>query len=568
MVVRELVATLGLEFVDEGFEKAEHAFHELHHKLGAIGAVAAGAFASLAAFTYEVAEHAEKLHLMSEELGVSTDDLQELGFAARVSGVGFEEMSVSLRFLQKNLAAAHDGNKELAKVFEHLGGTVDPTTGRLRSAQDVLGALADRMKNIRDPAERVRLAVQLLGRSGAQMIPVLIKGREGLAHFAEIARKSGSVMSESFIEKSVEMNHHLAELHARINGTGLMIAEQFLPVLSGLVDGFLEWYSANQTVINQLAKWGAQLIASPFRLLGRVLEFVADKVRWLYEKLFEIDPKLGAAAVAATALGAAFLAPQLAIAAVGAAILIVIDDLEKFEEGGVSVTQTVIDKWQEMRKEIEDSRMIVGAEARWRQYGDTVKQVAGEVGSAVMNALGLGFLKRIPEDVDAAIKALDKLIQWIGEHKGELGKSAAPLFSGITGPLSNIVGGAKAIGSFISSGADTAEGKQILAENAAARAARASEPAQAGAREGSEVTHNSTQITQQPVTHNNSTQVTQQEGARSVTQVVHQTNHVVIHAGNADHEKVKEMFEEHTSEQYQHAHAALTNGVDIPVGGQ
>ncbi|MFJ4230115.1 hypothetical protein ACIPYV_21325, partial [Paenarthrobacter nicotinovorans] len=61
---------------------------------------------------------------------------------------------------------------------------------------EILPGLADKFKSMPDGAEKTALATQLFGRSGAQMLPFLNKGSEGIGQLTDKAKQMGLVIDD------------------------------------------------------------------------------------------------------------------------------------------------------------------------------------------------------------------------------------------------------------------------------------------------------------------------------------------------------------------------------------
>ena len=85
------------------------------------------------------------------------------------------------------------GSREAASSFERLG--IDAKALSAMPVEAQLGTIMDRMKSVSSSADRVRIATDTLGRSGAELVPVLIKGSEALEKADAKARKTGMSFS-------------------------------------------------------------------------------------------------------------------------------------------------------------------------------------------------------------------------------------------------------------------------------------------------------------------------------------------------------------------------------------
>ena len=442
MIVRELVATLGLDFVGEGFDQAKEAFEHLEHSIMGVGAVFAAAFVGLAGITLEVAEHAEKVGLLSEELGIGVEALQEYGYAAQLHGVDIDSFGKSLQFLQKNMALANEGNQQMADAFANNGISIHDAQGKIVPVNEALLRLADRMQKITDPAKRVRLAMQVMGKAGAQMIPALLKGREGLEEIAKAARESGGVMSEEFITSSRELIEKMKEAKLMAFGFAVTLAQKFMPILSKLVGWFNEWYKAHQKIIKLIASSLVKAFASTLEVAARGVVFLVEGLLRLADYLESIFPGFKKIAIAAGVFAAALASPLVAILAISAAIILLTDDIKVWVEGGDSMIGRLIGRFDDLRAAVEDNEYIIGLKARWEEYGESIKSVLSTIGEGIATAFGLGFLFHWRDTMDQIVGLLEKA--------GGLIKKLAG-FMGVQMENSMVLQG---VGSFIKGGGD------------------------------------------------------------------------------------------------------------------
>lgn len=206
-----------------GAEGMGGVFEKMKGKLAAalsVGAVAAFAGESVKAYEH-VAGATAKLQRLT---GGTAEDMSRLGFEAKETGVSQETLEKSLTKLSKAMA----GN---SKAFaEHNIQTKD-AQGNLRPLNDVMGDAAEVFSHMQNGAEKNALAMQLFGKAGTDMIPMLNKGKEGLAELSKESDEFGLTMGQ----KSVDAyKKHVAEsrkMHAAMEGLKVQIGEKLAPVL-------------------------------------------------------------------------------------------------------------------------------------------------------------------------------------------------------------------------------------------------------------------------------------------------------------------------------------------------
>jgi len=230
--LRELIATFFVEADTHELEKADEKVESFVGKLKEVAEVLAGAFAveKIHEFVESQVAVATGLERTSIRLGTTTTELQALNLAAAESGVGADALANSMRFLNLHLAEASKGGGQAAALFKEAGVAIKDTSGKVRPAGDVLADLADHIASIDDPAKQTQLAMRLLGRGGAELIP-LLKG--GGAAFEEARKKVvelGGGIDEGFIKQAKQAEEQTADLTFATQGLKTQIAGALLPV--------------------------------------------------------------------------------------------------------------------------------------------------------------------------------------------------------------------------------------------------------------------------------------------------------------------------------------------------
>lgn len=210
---------------------------ELMGKFTALG-VAASAAISLIGFKAAV-DTADAFSKMAQKTGVAVEQLRELNYAAALSDVSTEALGTGLRKLSINMAAAAGGGKEQAAIFAALGISVKDASGSLKGADTVLKEVAGQFANFKDGPEKAALAVQLFGKSGVDMIPLLNAGSTGLSEMAQEARDLGAVFSGDLGKQAEAFNDNLTRIGIAGQRTGYAVATELLPTLNMLAESFI-----------------------------------------------------------------------------------------------------------------------------------------------------------------------------------------------------------------------------------------------------------------------------------------------------------------------------------------
>lgn len=250
--LREIIAAFGIDFDPEGnLAKGDKHIDGVTEKLLGFGKIVAGAFAvdKILDFTKELIDEATALSRQATILGTSTKELEEWEYAAQRSGLSAEDFTAAVTKMSRNInEASENAGGNAAKAFKKLGVAVKDSSGKLLSPTDALDQLAVGLEGIHDPAQRTALVMDLFGRSGAQLLPFLSKGPEGLAKLRAEVDELGAGMDETFIKGAKEYKGNMARLNLALKGFGIQVIGPLLPLLGRLTTvavtaakGFVGW---------------------------------------------------------------------------------------------------------------------------------------------------------------------------------------------------------------------------------------------------------------------------------------------------------------------------------------
>ncbi len=216
-VVGALRVVLGMDTAqfEDGAKKAATSLDNFGKKLGIAAAVTAFAAAAVSFGTAikGVIDEADKLGKAAQKFGVPVEQLSALKFAADLSDVSLEALGKSLVILSKNMQTVAGGATNIAAAaFSNLGISVKNADGTLKSANDVFLDVADRFKDMQDGATKTALAVAIFGRAGAELIPLLNQGRDGIKSLTDEARRMGIVITDDVAKAAENFNDNLKRL--------------------------------------------------------------------------------------------------------------------------------------------------------------------------------------------------------------------------------------------------------------------------------------------------------------------------------------------------------------------
>lgn len=196
--------------------------------------------AGLTAMVKSAINTGDALDEMSQRVGVSVETLSVWKPAAEQSGVSGESFEKGLRKLSTTMLEAATGSEDAARGFSAVGVEFKNQDGTLRATDQVLLDLAERFKAMPDGAEKTALAVQLFGKSGAELIPFLNQGRDGINELAAEMQALGVQMSSETAAQAGNFNDALDKLKLATQSIGNQIIASLLPALNDMAGGMVE----------------------------------------------------------------------------------------------------------------------------------------------------------------------------------------------------------------------------------------------------------------------------------------------------------------------------------------
>ena len=212
---------------------------EAKSAIGDFAATAVEAFAAgfavdkIENFVNSMTEMNVQTQRASAILGVSTSAVAGLSVLAQVSGGSIESLSMAIMRLGRNLATAQSsGVSPAASALKALGLNIKEFNSL--DTESKIGALADKFAVLKDGTDKDAIAIALLGRAGAQMIPTFNEGSAAMVEYAAIAERAGSKSFPEFEAAAHELHLQTIELSQSFTGAGMSIFTGFQPALSGL----------------------------------------------------------------------------------------------------------------------------------------------------------------------------------------------------------------------------------------------------------------------------------------------------------------------------------------------
>lgn len=386
--------------LDKALTKGESKFKAFGEKISRIGeslAKAGGAvlgvegIAGLIEKLQGSSEAGAGLLRMARQTGATVEALAELGYAAKSVGVPMETVTGSIDKMQKTLFEAAKGSKESIFALNQLRLSV----GQLEklSPDKQFELIGERLRQIKDPALRDALAMQIFGKSGAEVIPIFAQGAEALAKLRQRAVELGRKTHEQ-AEANDEFTQALDDMWMSVHRVTGALSGALLPVVNGTADKVQEAAAWISKLIDNNKEW----VIWTAKIAGVTL--AAGAVLAALPPIFGAvgAAASGAALIAGTSWGVFSAAVAAIVSPVGLATLTVVNFALTIgvASGAIgTAVEWICDKWHEMEADFV---------AAWDAIKNAVK--AGNLQAAfhVIGAL-------IDLEIGGALLALDD--KWI-----------------------------------------------------------------------------------------------------------------------------------------------------------
>lgn len=242
-------------------------------KLRAFGAVAAGMGAALMGASSAIAAPlaaavnqfigvGDQLDKMAARTGISVEALSQLKYAAGASGTSLETLEGSVRKMQKGVDDLQSGNQTAIANFGRLGLTMADLAGQSPDKQFEI--VADRIAAIEDPAQRAAAAMDIFGKSGAELLPLMAGGAAGIQDLRRQAEQLGLTLSTEDASAAAKLGDTLDALRQVISGMITQIGAALAPVVTEVAGRILavavsvgRWIRENRELAVTAAKVAA-----------------------------------------------------------------------------------------------------------------------------------------------------------------------------------------------------------------------------------------------------------------------------------------------------------------------
>lgn len=251
-VVGALRVDLGMETAafTKGAKHAEETLGKLHEVLSGFAAKFAAAFAfeKIVEGIHGSIEAMDALGKTAQKVGIPVEELSKLSLAAKLTDTSMETLANSTIKLSKNLEMIQGGKGGNAgAALDALGISALDANGKLKPTSEIIADVAGKFNHLKDGADKTAIAIALFGKAGAEMIPFLNQGKQGLEEAAMLQEKFG-LTTQASADQAAAFDENIHTLWAALDGLYSNIAKNLLPELIDMTNAFVDFVTKGETV--------------------------------------------------------------------------------------------------------------------------------------------------------------------------------------------------------------------------------------------------------------------------------------------------------------------------------
>ena len=221
--------------------------------------------------TGATAEQASTFISVANYMGVATD----------VSTVAFAKFAKAVSNAQDKMQVASAEGKLATDMFSRLGISIDQIQGK--NTLEVFSIIQDRLRNMKDGAEKTRVEMELFGKTGYQLHGMLNLSAEAMKQVEDRARAMGLIINDEAAQKSASFNRQLKDMEQTGKRLAIMIGQELLPVVMEYAQGainltksYSELATEQKEAISGLLKFGleASIAITAIQSITSALKFM------------------------------------------------------------------------------------------------------------------------------------------------------------------------------------------------------------------------------------------------------------------------------------------------------
>lgn len=235
-------------------------------------------------------ESAVNIGKLQQKTGITVETLSVFNFAAQQAGVDQEAMGKGLIKSVRFFDEYDKGAQKAKDAVKNLFGNSNALKG-LSEDERVL-KVTDALAKLEPGAKRTGAAMEIFGKSGADLLPMLDKlGDGGIEELRKKMEKLGLVMDEKLVAAADRAHESLKDLSALAQGAALQFVSGLAPSLANAAETVTADVSQGGVngfqAVGKYAGYVINGIVAAFLIVGKTIAFVLEEGEQLWHHFGE-----------------------------------------------------------------------------------------------------------------------------------------------------------------------------------------------------------------------------------------------------------------------------------------
>ena len=243
----------------------------------AAGAVAAGA--GVMKLATNSAATADEIDKMSQKIGISKEGYQEWSYVLGQNGMDISSLQMGMKTLVTQMDGVVSGSASSIAMFDKLGLSVTDANGALKDQETMMNEVMIALADMPNGTEKARLATELFGKSGSELMPMLNQGSEAILELTQRSHDLGLIMSDEAVSAGVVLGDTMDDVKKSLGMVATELGVQLMP----LVQQVLNWVIKNMPTIKQTVSDVMTTVGTLIRAITPIVQEVFAMIGILWE---------------------------------------------------------------------------------------------------------------------------------------------------------------------------------------------------------------------------------------------------------------------------------------------
>ena len=390
------IGNVRLTVLSEQFKQVGSRLESVGQSLRGVSLAAGAVVGSIAAISVKAGKAADDISTLSKVTGISTDNLQKYSYAADLVDTSVEAIAKANKKLTKSAYSAANGSKSQAAAFDAIGVSVTDANGNLRDSESIFQDVITALGKMENETERDAIAQKLMGKSAAELNPLIEDQGETYKRVSEtLAKYDLDYIDEDTLKKAQEFNDELDTMKLLGSVAFSMIGSELAGYLAPALKKVTNY-------IGKFAKWLSKLDPQVLAVVGGIAGFVAvlaPLLLTLGKLAFAISNIINVVKLMGGAISLVSAGPLVAIVAAIAAVIaigvLLYKNWDTIKEKCRQLGDSIKSIWTSVKTAISNAASAIFDAMTWpyRKAWDTIKSVVSSIRNLFPINIGTLFSK-------------------------------------------------------------------------------------------------------------------------------------------------------------------------------